>query len=133
VPPTGSDSVDNPVPAVGSSNNAVPGANITMGEVTVDGVTVKSLSCRTGGGGLGALLGTLTLTAGISKRRAQLDRCGSPGKQATPIHWHQGGGKITKVTASGPDPKRNRCVQQALMGAVATQDAECMATVVHGK
>jgi len=103
-----------------------------MGEVSVDGVTVRGLSCRTSGGGLGALLGTLTLTAGISKRRAQLDRCAPGGPSETPIHWHQGGGKITKVTASGADGQRNRCVERALVGAVATQDAECMATVVHG-
>jgi len=120
-------------PAPTATGPQLPGANITIGEATVDGVTVKGLSCRTGGGGLGALLGTLTLTAGISKRRTELDRCAPSGKVETPIHWHQAGGKITKVTASGPDQPRNRCVERALLGAVAPQAAECMATVVHGK
>jgi hypothetical protein len=110
----------------------VPGANLNIGSLTVDGVEVKQLSCRTAGGGLGGLLGSLTIAAGFGKRKGALDRCASAGKTETVVRWQQRGGKMTDVRATGADGKPNPCVARALTGAPAPQDAECAAIVVHG-
>jgi len=113
--------------------NKLPGANLNIDSVTVNDVEVKALSCKTQGSGLGGLFGSLTLTAGFGERKAQLDACAPDGKTETTVHWHQRGGRITKVKAEGPNADRNKCVERALQGAPATQDAECKGTVTHGK
>ena len=46
------------------------------------------------GGGLGGLLGSMTIAAGLSKRKAALDKCG---KGETRAHIWQKGGKVTKA------------------------------------
>lgn len=109
------------------------GANVTIGSLDVDGVKVEGLSCRIVGGGLGGLFGTLAIAAGFGQRKAELDRCAPAGETKTAVRWTQRGGKITTVDATGADDEPNRCVEEALRGAAAGQDAECAAIVVHGR
>lgn len=94
---------------------------------------LKDVSCiMKGGGGVGGLLGSLTVVAGVSKKKKELDAC-SKGPTETRVHFWQSGGKITKATAEGSDAKINACVEKALIGAPATSEAECLTTIVHGK
>ncbi len=111
----------------------LPGANVTIGSVTNDGMQLKDISCIVkNGGGAGGLLGSLTVVAGLSKKKQALDAC-SKGQTETRVHFFQAGGKVTKVQAEASDPKVKACVEKALVGAPATTEAECAATVVHGK
>ncbi|MBW2529469.1 MAG: hypothetical protein JRI23_35155 [Deltaproteobacteria bacterium] len=101
--------------------------------MTVDGVALENLSCRMSGGGLGGMLGSLTIAAGFGQRKAELDRCATGGKTKTEVRWQQRGGKMSDLRATGADGKRNACVERALTGAPGPQDAECAAVVVHGR
>lgn len=103
------------------------GANMTIGSFTADGLALKDISCKTDGG-LGGLMGSMTIAAGLSKRKAQLDKCG---KGETRAHIWQKGGKVTKAEIVG-ESKAGPCVQKALVGAPATMDSECLLTIVHG-
>ncbi len=105
------------------------GANINIGAFAADGLSLKDISCKSDGGGLGGLLGSMTVAAGLSKRKAALDKCG---KGETRAHIWQKGGKVTKAEVVG-DSKSGPCVQKALVGAPATMDSECLLTVVHGQ
>lgn len=111
----------------------LPGANVTIGSVTNDGMQLKDVSCIVkNGGSVGGLLGSLTVVAGLSKKKQALDAC-AKGQTETRVHFFQAGGKVTKVQAEASDPKVKACVEKALVGAPATAEAECVATVVHGK
>lgn len=114
-------------------DKGLPGANVTIGSVTNDGMQLKDISCIVkNGGGAGGLLGSLTVVAGLSKKKQALDAC-AKGQTETRVHFFQAGGKVTKVQAEASDPKVKACVEKALVGAPATTEAECAATVVHGK
>lgn len=111
----------------------LPGANLTIGATEADGMKLKDVSCiMKAGGGVGGLLGSLTVVAGVSKKKKELDAC-SKGETQTRVHFWQSGGKITKATAEGSDTKINACVEKALVGAPATSEAECLTTIMHGK
>lgn len=105
------------------------GANINIGAFQADGLSLKDISCKADGGGLGGLLGSMTIAAGLSKRKAALDKCG---KAETRAHIWQKGGKVTKAEVVG-ESKVGPCVQKALVGAPATMDSECLLTIVHGQ
>jgi hypothetical protein len=105
------------------------GANVNIGSFGADGLSLKDISCKAEGGGLGGLLGSMTIAAGLSKRKAALDKCG---KAETRVHIWQKGGKVTKAEVVG-ESKIGPCIQKALVGAPATVDSECLLTVVHGK
>jgi hypothetical protein len=105
------------------------GANVNIGAFAADGLSLKDISCKSDAGGLGGLLGSMTIAAGLSKRKAALDACG---KGETRAHVWQKGGKVTKAEILG-DSKAGPCVKKALLGAPATMDAECLLTIVHGR
>jgi hypothetical protein len=108
----------------------LPDANLTIGEITSDGLSLKDIACKTEG--RVGLLGTLTVVAGLSKRKDKLDAC-YKGQTETQVHFWQSGGKISKAEALGPDAKVNKCVVKAVLGAPSTMDSECFATITHGK
>lgn len=111
----------------------VPGANLSMASMDVDGLTLKDIACRTEGGGIGGLFGGIALGAGFKAKKAQLDACSPNAAKETRVRWTGVSGRMTKVEASGPDAKTNKCVERALTNAVATTSGLCAATVVHGK
>lgn len=119
--------------ASASGPAGLPGANLTIAATEADGMKLKDVSCvMKTGGGVGSLLGALTVVSGISKKKTQVDAC-AKGQTETRVHFWQSGGKITKATAEGPDAKVNACVEKAVVGAPASTDAECVTTIVHGK
>ncbi len=129
--PTTTASAPPPATATASAAPAGPapleGANMTIGSFSADGLALKDISCKTDGG-LGGLMGSMTIAAGLSKKKAALDKCG---KGETRAHIWQKGGKVTKAEIVG-ESKAGPCVQKALIGAPATMDSECLLTIVHG-
>jgi hypothetical protein len=109
----------------------LPGANLTMGSVTANGVEMKDVSCKIEGA-LG-LLGALVLTAGLGERKARIDACGGGKRHETTIVWTAAGGKVAKIKAEGPDAKVNACIEKAVAGAKAPMPAMCKATIISGK
>jgi hypothetical protein len=118
-----------PQPATPSD---VEGANLTMGGMTVDGVSLADIACKTDGG-LGSLFGGMTVGVGFKSKKAKLDACSPKGVVATRVKWVSAGGRMTNVHATGNDASTNRCVERALAGAVATTAGVCAATVKHGR
>jgi glucose/arabinose dehydrogenase len=124
-----------PATATASASAAPPGpaplegANVNIGAFAADGLSLKDISCKSSAGGLGGLFGSMTIAAGLSKRKAALDKCG---KGETRAHIWQKGGKVTKAEIVG-ESKVGPCVQKALVGAPATMDSECLLTIVHGQ
>ncbi len=111
----------------------VEGANLRMSGMTADGVQLSNIQCRTEGGAVGGLFGGLTVAAGFKARKAQLDACAPKGGAETRVTWTATGGHMTRVKASGPDAKVNRCVERTLTSAPAVLEGACAATVRHGK
>jgi hypothetical protein len=107
----------------------VPGANLTIGSMTTDGLTARDIACRTEGGGM-SLLGSVLVTAWMAPRKAQLDACAKPGTE-TRVAWKARGGKLLSVSASG-DGKVKACVEKALAGGQPMLEGQCAATVVLG-
>jgi hypothetical protein len=124
-----------PATSTASASAAPPGpaplegANVNIGAFAADGLSLKDISCKSDAGGLGGLFGSMTIAAGLSKRKAALDKCG---KGETRAHIWQKGGKVTKAEIVG-ESKVGPCVQKALVGAPATMDSECLLTIVHGQ
>jgi hypothetical protein len=108
----------------------LPDANLTIGAITSDGLSLKDIACKTEG--RVGLLGTLVVVGGLSKRKDKLDAC-HKGETETQVHFWQSGGKISKAEALGPDAKVNKCVEKAVLGAPSSMDSECFATIIHGK
>jgi hypothetical protein len=118
--------------AVEAPPSDVPGANMHVSQVTTDGVTIEKVDCRSEGGGLGGLLGTLVIGKPFADRKAQLDRC-VQGSHKTRVRWTAVGGKMTNVKVISGDNPANACIERALNGAMATVAGECAASVEIGK
>jgi hypothetical protein len=108
----------------------LPGANLTVGSLTADGLELKDVVCKTEG--RVGLLGTLVVVSGLSKQKDKLDAC-HKGQIETQVHFWQSSGKISKAEALGADAKVNKCVEKAVIGAPSSMDSECFATIIHGK
>ncbi|MBK8936265.1 MAG: hypothetical protein IPM79_01060 [Polyangiaceae bacterium] len=82
-----------PATATASAAPAGPapleGANMTIGSFSADGLALKDISCKTDGG-LGGLMGSMTIAAGLSKKKAALDKCGKGDARAHLAKGRQG-------------------------------------------
>lgn len=110
-----------PEPAVAG----VPGANLTMGSLSADGLELKDVSCKADGLGF---LGAIVVAGSVAKKKAALKACAS-GKSPR-VSWTFAGGKITDVTVEGGDAKIGACVSRALKNAAAPGTGNCAATLV---
>src|SRR5690606_16378182 len=113
--------------ALAEGNARVPGANMSVGSATVDGLTVSTLECRIDGAV--GMLGSLAIIGALAKRKAKIDACGAAGATAD-IHWVASGGKITKADGEG---KEGACVAKVLNNLSSPLDGECAVTVVIGR
>lgn len=105
----------------------VPGANMHVGRITADGTTVQDIACRTEGGGLGGLFGTLAIGKPFADRKGQLGRC-VKASHKTRVRWTAVGGKMTDVKVISGDDPVNACIERALSGAPATVAGTCAAS-----
>lgn len=110
----------------------VPGANMRVGRITTDGVTVEDIACKSEGGGLGGLLGSLVLGKPFADRKARLDAC-VKSRHKTRVRWTAANGRMSNVEViSGAHPA-NACIQRAMSGAPATVNGVCAASVEIGR
>ncbi|MCC6526388.1 MAG: sel1 repeat family protein [Polyangiaceae bacterium] len=118
----------------GPSEPGVPGATITMGSLSADGLEARNISCRLDGGGglLGALVGPSVIIGSLAKKKAALDQCAPAGAQPR-VTWSFAGGRTTKATASGVPANVGSCVERVIKGVASTGDGECAATLLIGK
>jgi hypothetical protein len=110
----------------------VPGANMRVGRITTDGVTVEDIACKSEGGGLGGLLGSLVLGKPFADRKARLDAC-VKSRHKTRVRWTAANGRMTNVEVISGDNPANRCIERAMSGAPATVVGVCAASVEIGK
>jgi TPR repeat protein len=110
----------------------VPGANITMGSVTADGFTLTDVTCKSEGGGLGALLLGPAVAGALGKKKAAFNACAPKGADVR-VRWTMAGGKVTNVEAKAGDPKIEACVVKAVKSSVAVLEGTCAASFHAGK
>jgi hypothetical protein len=114
-------------PAEASSAGAsisVPGANLTVSGMEVDGVSVETLSCKVDGVGL---FGAVLVGATLAKQRGAFRACGM--KTAVPVGWTTQRGSVIDATASSGDAKKDACIVRALKQIKSTDDGVCRAKV----
>ena len=106
-------------------------ANVSIGSISVDGLSATNLMCRRDGGG-GLFGGAMGALSGISKRKKKLMKCASKSEDVR-VRWTTVGGKIKTVDAVASSPKVEGCVKKALRGASAAFGGTCAATFSLGK
>jgi hypothetical protein len=114
-------------PAESSSAGAsisVPGANLTVSGMEVDGVVLETLSCKVDGLGL---LGTMVVGATLAKQRGALRACKLTA--AVPVGWTIQRGSVIDATASSGDAKKDACIVRALKQVKSADDGVCRAKV----
>lgn len=102
----------------------VPGANLTMGSVSADGLQLEDVSCKADGLGF---LGAVLIAGSLSKKKGPLQQC--TGGKSPRVFWSFSGGKITKARAEGVDEKASACVGRTLTGSAAPGTGDCAATL----
>ncbi|WP_426753768.1 tetratricopeptide repeat protein [Myxococcus sp. Y35] len=117
-----------------SESKGVPGANVTVDSVTVDGLTAKNLSCRLDGsrGVFGALAGPMFAMGALSKKKAELDKCAPKGAELR-VTWSFSEGKVTNVSVEAPTPTIKSCMERVVSSTSPQGDGECATTLVLGK
>ncbi|HTJ80425.1 MAG TPA: hypothetical protein VL400_01845 [Polyangiaceae bacterium] len=111
---------------------AVEGANLTVGSITADGLSLKDLGCKVEGGGLGVLVLGPAIAGGLSKKKAALDACAPKGADVR-VRFTLAGGKVASSEAKADDPKVEACVAKAVKTMPAVADGTCAATLHVGK
>ncbi|MFT3767597.1 MAG: hypothetical protein QM820_19255 [Minicystis sp.] len=102
----------------------MPGANLRVEGMEVDGVLIETLSCKVDGVGL---LGAMVVGATLAKQRGALRACGL--KAAVPVGWTIRRGSASEATASSGDAKKDACIVRALKQIKSTDDGVCRAKV----
>lgn len=111
-----------------SVDSGPAGANLHVGSMTVDGLTIENLACRAEGLGI---LGSMLVVGGLSKKKAALDACG---KGKVHVQWTAAKGSVSQVTAKADNnTKMEACVTKVLKGTQAPFEGECAADVTLGK
>ncbi|MCR9165823.1 MAG: hypothetical protein ACE37F_32230 [Nannocystaceae bacterium] len=109
----------------------VAGANVSIGSITVDGLSAEDLRCRreVGGGLFGGAMGAIS---GIAKRKKRLMACAA---SPTPVRarWTTKGGRIETVEVNAPSKKVESCVAKAIKGSSAAFGGTCAATFTVGE
>jgi hypothetical protein len=104
------------------------GANLHVGSMAVDGLTLEDLACKADGLGM---LGSMIVVGSIAKKKAALNACGKGKPRVT---WTATKGTIGTVTVKADNnAKMEACVAKALKGTQAPFEGECAATLVLGK
>lgn len=112
-----------------SAASGPAGANLRVGSMTVDGLTVEDLACRADGLGM---LGSMIVAGGIAKKKAALVACAPKGDKPR-VEWTAAKGKVAVTAVKASTPAVEACVKKALAGTPAPFEGECAATLVLGK
>ncbi len=107
----------------------VQGANFQIGTSTVDGLTLKDLSCKLEGG----FLAGAAIMGALSKQRTSLESCVESPAQIR-VGWSGKGGAAQEVNVKGaPSPKSAACVADVLAKSEGIPNGACAATLVLGE
>lgn len=107
----------------------LPGATITMGEVSADGLRVAELACVVDSM---PMFGALVIVASLAKQDRALDRC-APRGDAAIASWSFANGRAKDVVVTGGgSPKIDACLTAALRKAAGPFDARCSAVLLVG-
>jgi hypothetical protein len=107
----------------------LPGATITMGEVSADGLRVAELACVVDSM---PMFGALVIVASLAKQDRALDRC-APRGDAAIASWTFAKGRAKDVVVTGGgSPKIDACLTAALRKAAGPFDARCSAVLLVG-
>lgn len=129
--PTENDIAEAQAPATSGSD--IPGANLHVDTMNVDGIRLDDIQCRVHGNVVGGLLGTIIVGAGFKSRRYQLVACSQGKGIEARVYWSGKGGRMADIHATGRDAPINACVAKALGGAVSTVNGDCAATLILPK
>jgi len=106
----------------------VAGANLHVGSMTADGLTIDDLSCKADGLGL---FGALVVVGSLSKHKKALDACSAGGDRAR-VEWAAAAGKMSQVKVKAKTPAVEKCLTKVLASAPAPFEGTCAATLVLG-
>ena len=106
------------------------GVNVNVSDLTVDGLTLKNLSCALDAGGLFA---SALVVGALAKEREALDAC-VPAGAAVELEWTWSGGAASKAEALRASMvNKAPCVAAVVMAVPAPANGTCRATVLVGE
>ena len=106
------------------------GVNVNVSDLTVDGLTLKDLSCSLDSGGLFA---SALVVGALAKEKTSLDAC-APGGAAVELEWTWADGKASKAEAKrASGVEKAACVASVVMAVPAPANGTCRATVLVGE
>jgi hypothetical protein len=116
--------------AAAQDPNAVAGANLNVGSMDVNGMTIQDLQCRLSGGG-GGLFGSMALVATLADKKKALDKC-APKGAAPIVRWDFEAGKTKVINVDDPSEQVAACIEKIMKKVPATMEAQCRATLLVG-
>jgi TPR repeat protein len=116
--------------AAAQDPNAIANANLSVGSMDVNGMTIQDLQCRMSGGG-GGLFGSMALVATLADKKKALDKC-APKGAAPIVRWDFEGGKTKVVNVDDPSAQVAACIEKVMKKVPATMEAQCRATLLVG-
>ncbi|KIG18634.1 hypothetical protein DB30_07649 [Enhygromyxa salina] len=115
--------------AAAQDPNAVVGANLNVGSMDVNGMTIMDLQCRLSGGG--GLFGSMALAGTLAEKKKAFDKC-APKGAAPIVRWDFDGGKTHVLHVDDPSEQVAACVEKIMKKVPATMQAQCRATLLIG-
>lgn len=101
--------------------------NISVADMSIDGLAVRALECSLDQGGF---LAAATVVGALAQHEAALDAC-APEGAAFAVKWVWGSRAEAVVLASSKDAA-SECIQAALMSTSSTLNGQCTAVVLVG-
>ena len=100
---------------------------VSVAEMSVDGLAVRALECTLDKGGF---LAAATVVASLAQQDAALDAC-APEGAAFAVKWTWGSGAEAAVTASSKAAASD-CIQAALTSTSSALNGQCTAVILVG-
>ncbi|HEY8078580.1 MAG TPA: hypothetical protein VIF62_30830 [Labilithrix sp.] len=119
--------------AEAAAASGVDGANLQIGSLTTNGVTVENIACRSSGGALGGLFGSVALGKPFADKKKALDACVKRDAHKARVRWSTSNGRMSHVEVISGDDPSNRCIERALAGARTTAPGTCAASIDLGR
>jgi len=107
---------------------SVAEVQVSVSELTVDGLQVRSLQCTLDKGGF---LAAATVVGALAQQNGALDAC-APEGAAFSVKWTWGAAADAAVTASSR-PDANVCIQAALKTTTSSLNGQCTAVILVGE
>lgn len=101
---------------------------VSVGEMSVDGLDVRALQCTLDKGGF---LAAATVVGSLAQQREALDAC-APEGAAFAVKWTWGAAAASEVTGSSK-PTADACIQKALSTTQSSLNGQCTAVVLVGE